>query len=117
MSALDRTRSGQSLRASDSDSESVTEVAEREPPESDDSPDPEPAVAHLRERGERVARRELDTALARLAASGEVTPAERAAVARLADDLANTLIEEWASNLADAERTDIETALDLLLER
>lgn len=133
-----RTRSGQATRASGSNHRGVTGLLERgpgdaerlparegesptpggdSPAETDRSPgtDPDAAVARLRARGERVRRRELDAALEKLDARGELTPAERALVARLSARITDALVERWASRLASGE-ADPETALDLLTE-
>jgi glutamyl-tRNA reductase len=69
----------------------------------------------IRDRGERVRRRELDTALRRLRERGEVSPAERRILATLAARLADALVEQWAAKLDDGE-VDPETALALLAE-
>lgn len=76
---------------------------------------PEAVAARLRRQGERVRRRELETALQRLEAHGEVTPAERRVVARLAARLTGSLVESWAEKL-DAEDVDPDDALALLAE-
>ncbi|WP_368408667.1 hypothetical protein [Halorussus salilacus] len=85
--------------------------------ETDRSPetDPDAAVARLRARGERARRRELDAALGTLDARGELTPAERALVARLSARITDALVERWVAAL-DERDADPETALDLLTE-
>ncbi|WP_170977256.1 hypothetical protein [Halorussus salinisoli] len=83
--------------------------------EVDADPDPEAVANQIRDRAERVRRRELETALGRLEASGEVTPAERRAVASLSASITDALVERWASNLVAGEM-DAEAALDLLAE-
>ncbi|UPV75363.1 hypothetical protein M0R89_04675 [Halorussus limi] len=94
----------------------MTELARPESDFSDLSDlDSSDAADRIRARGERVRRRELDTALARLRDRGEVTPAQRRVLAALADRLTDALVERWASKLADGE-VDPETALSLLAE-
>ncbi|NEU55529.1 hypothetical protein [Halorussus sp. MSC15.2] len=68
----------------------------------------------IRDRAERVRRRELETALGRLETCGEVTPAERRAVASLSASITDALVERWASNLDEA---DADAALALFAER
>ncbi|MFC4450902.1 hypothetical protein [Halorussus aquaticus] len=68
----------------------------------------------LRDRAERVRRRELETALGRLEATGEVTPAERRAVASLSASITDALVERWASNL---DEVDADAALGLFADR
>ncbi|WP_435176742.1 hypothetical protein [Halorussus sp. AFM4] len=83
---------------------------------SDPDSDSEAAVAEqLRDRAERVRRRELDTALSRLAVDGEVTPAEREAAAALAAGVTDALVERWISRLADSA-ADPEIARSLFAE-
>ncbi|NHN60266.1 MULTISPECIES: hypothetical protein [Halorussus] len=82
----------------------------------DPDSDSEAAAAdRLRDRAERVRRRELDTAVNRLAADGEVTAAERQALAALAANITDALVEQWASRLTGDE-VDAEAVLALLSE-
>lgn len=109
--------------------------AERDPEattnsETGTTPEPETnseaVAARVRDRGERVRRRELETALRRLtaAADGEVTPARRRVLSRLSTRITDALVEQWAANLddaanagaADAEAVDADAALALLTE-
>ncbi len=81
----------------------------------DARPDSDPAVAEIRERVERVRRRELDDALGRLEARGEVTPEQRRIVAALSASVAGALADRWTAALGD-EATDAEAVRDLLVE-
>jgi hypothetical protein len=103
---------------SDSGSRSDPEPMSRRESESESSPDCkgcETVVARIRDRGERVRRRELETDLRRLEARGEVTAAERRVVADLAADLADSLVERWVAGVTDGD-ADPDDALALLDE-
>jgi len=121
MAANGRTCSGQALRATGANPSPVTDAIERDPCEgaefdavdSDDPRDPAAVADRIRERGERVRERELAAALDRIETAGELSAAQREAVARLSARLAGALVEQWASTVAE-ERVDPEVACDLL---
>jgi glutamyl-tRNA reductase len=72
--------------------------------------------SRIRDRAERVRRREVETALDRLATGdGKVTPAERRIVTELSASLTDALVESWTANL-DGEAVDPEMALELLTD-
>lgn len=101
----------------DLDAERVGDAPDRAESDAPDraESDTSAAAERVRARGRRVRRRELDTALARLREEGDLSREERRAVALLAARLADALVEEWATKLADGE-VDPETALALLGE-
>jgi glutamyl-tRNA reductase len=77
----------------------------------------EAAVARIRERASAVREGEVETALAKLDANGDLSDAERETVERLADRLVESLLTVPESSLraaaaADDEET-VETALEL----
>lgn len=67
----------------------------------------------IRDRSERIRRRELEIALGRLRASGEVTPEESRAIALLSARLTDALVERWTRKLAE-DGVDSQVALELL---
>ena len=68
------------------------------------------AVERVRDRAAAIRDRELETALAKLDARGDLSPAEREAVARLADRLVDGLLAAPERRLrAAADRDDAET--------
>ncbi|WP_157971608.1 hypothetical protein [Halorussus litoreus] len=77
--------------------------------------DSESVVAEIRNRAERVRRRELDAALGKLEAREEITPEQRRAVVELSAAIAGVLVEQWTGPLRDSA-VDPEIALDLLTE-
>ena len=92
----------------------VTDLLEpRANPNSESNADP--VAAEIRERAERVRRRELDDALARLEARGELAPEQRRVMAALSADVAGALVDRWTTALGD-ELTDAEAVRDLLVE-
>ncbi|WP_276299320.1 hypothetical protein [Halorussus lipolyticus] len=94
------------------------DTSRKEKADSDTKSDPsaEEVADRIRDRAEEVRRRELETALGRLRESGEVTPAERRILAVLSVRLADALVEEWATSVADESEVDPETALALVSE-
>jgi len=106
-----RTQSDDAVECDPADvAESV--LADAEAAERDDPRDPEAVADRIRERGERVRRRELAAALDRLD-DGALSAAQREALARLSARLADALVEQWASTVAE-ERVDPGVARDLL---
>lgn len=97
------------------DVEPKSDGEERAVPDRGADADRDAIADRIRDRGERVRRRELETALVRLRASGEVTPAERRVLAALSARITDRLVERWASRLDDDE-VDPEAALALLSE-
>ena len=77
--------------------------------------DADSAEAEIRNRAERVRRRELRDALARLESRGGLAPEQRRVVAALSADLADALVDRWTAALGD-ETTDAEAVRDLLVE-
>lgn len=69
----------------------------------------------LRNRAERIRRQQLDTAIGRLEAHGNVSPEVRRTVARLSTRITDAIVEEWVSELAD-DGVDTTTAAELLVE-
>jgi len=95
-------------------------VADRcEDPPEDGTGDPataEAAIARIRDRGTTVRDRELETALSQLEARGDPSPADREAVADLADRLVEALLAVPESGLREGDEVDaetVETALEL----
>jgi hypothetical protein len=133
MATNGRTRSGQATRTTGANRSTVTDAVEarstshrtqsddaveRDPGERgafdpDDHPDAEAVADRIRERGERVRQRELADALDRLDAAEELSASQREMVARLSARLADALVEQWASTVAE-ERVDPGVARDLL---
>lgn len=81
-----------------------------------DIADPEEIADRIRDRSEQVRRRELETALERLRASGDVTPAECRTLTVLSARLTDALVERWASKLTD-DGVDPTVALELLADK
>ena len=75
--------------------------------------DPETAAARIRERGERVAARETERALAQLRARGHLSAREEKAVEALAERLTDRLLAVPEAGLreADGETTRVALAL------
>lgn len=84
-------------------------------PSADDSGAAEAVATRLREHGERVCQQELDTALDRLAANGDLTPEERRTLTRLSASITDALVERWVARLHAAE-VDEDAALALFSE-
>ncbi|WP_433627648.1 hypothetical protein [Halomicrococcus sp. NG-SE-24] len=69
----------------------------------------------VRDRAERIRRRELQTALRRLETCGQVAPEDRQTVSRLSARITDALVERWVANLAD-DGVDHAVALELLAD-
>lgn len=78
----------------------------------DRTTDPQTVAVRLREYGEYVRRRELDTALDRLAANGDLNPEQRAALVRLSTRISDALVDGWVARLV-ADEVDEATVLEL----
>lgn len=100
----------------DSESRShVRDVTDLVEPRADATSDADSAEAEIRNRVERVRRRELDDALARLESRGGLAPEQRRVVAALSADLADALADRWTAALGD-DATDAEVVRELLVE-
>ena len=96
--------------------------SERTPEETAAGPTPEEAIDRITERAGTVRDREVETAIARLEARGDLSAAEREAVERLADRLVARLVAvperalraaEEGAEAAEEGAEAAETALDL----
>lgn len=77
-----------------------------------DTDDAKAAIDRIERRGERIRRRELETAIDRLEAHGDLTPGQRAAV----EELSTGLVDELLAVPRDAiQRADGEESLAVAL--
>lgn len=82
-------------------------MARTEPPDAtEEEPAGEQVVERVRRRSEAVADREVERALGRLEARGDLTPDQRRAVRALADGIVESLVAAPAETVAAARDAD-----------
>lgn len=79
-----------------------------------DDPEPAESISYITARGEAIRRRELETALDRLEAQGELTPGQQAAVEELSERIVEELLAVPVDAIERAPGSDTE-ALEVAL--